>query len=127
MWDWDACGVPPGLTDDMIRTQKEKEKEKKKRAKQRKKEEQKLQQLEKESRGVADEVCEEKEEKYHEEFSVFERRAREAAGVCPSCQLSLYGIPTYEIFDQKCCSSACVVKLRRKLAAEAAEKRMMKK
>jgi hypothetical protein len=109
----------------MIRNQKEKEKEKKKRAKQRKKEEQQQQQMTQQLGAC--EVPEEKEEKYQEEFSVFERRAREAAGVCPSCQLSLYGIPTYEIFDQKCCSSGCVVKLRRKLAAEAAEKRMTSK
>lgn len=73
-----------------------------------------------------EEVEDRTEETVREEISLLEQRARDAAGVCPSCQQSLYGIPTYDIFDKKCCSSACVVILRRRLAAEAAEARMRK-
>ena len=54
-------------------------------------------------------------------------KARNAAGYCEYCKNSLFGIQSYEIFDKKCCSSSCVLSLRRKISAEAAEKRMLKK
>jgi hypothetical protein len=45
------------------------------------------------------------------------------AGVCAQCNGSLYGVKALDVFDRRCCSSACVLLLRRKLAAEAAELR----
>ena len=49
-----------------------------------------------------------------------------AAGNCAICGSILYGKASFEIFDTRCCSTACVSVFRRKLAAEAAEKRLMK-
>lgn len=46
------------------------------------------------------------------------------AGSCALCQKSLAGIKALDVFDRRCCSSACVLQLRRKLTAEAAEKRL---
>jgi hypothetical protein len=44
--------------------------------------------------------------------------------VCALCSKSLAGIKALDVFDRRCCSSDCVLRLRRKLAAEAAEKRV---
>jgi hypothetical protein len=112
-WDWTSLGVPPPLTEDTIRQQKEKEKEKKKRAKQRKKDEES-------ARATAAEL---------EAVQRLEREKweRDVAGKCANCEKSLYQIASYDVFDRRCCSSDCVVSLRRKLLAEAAEKRMQKK
>jgi DNA repair exonuclease SbcCD ATPase subunit len=123
-WNWDACGVPVGLTEEMIRNQKEKEKEKRKKAKQRKKEE-KLTAPSHSEEAVAPGPM--SEHQFREGISLLERRAREEAGVCPVCEKSLYGLVSYDLYDHKCCSSTCVMTLRRRLAAEAAEKRMANK
>lgn len=49
------------------------------------------------------------------------------AGVCAQCERSLFNIKSLDVFDRRCCSSACVLLLRRKLAAEAAENRFATK
>ena len=46
-----------------------------------------------------------------------------SAGVCAQCEKSLFGLKPLDLFDRRCCSSPCVVLLRRKLAVQAAEKR----
>jgi hypothetical protein len=51
-------------------------------------------------------------------------QAREAAGVCATCGVSLFGMVPLDIYDRRCCSADCVVKLRRRLLADAAAKRM---
>ena len=51
-------------------------------------------------------------------------KRRANAGVCALCSNSLAGIKALDVFDRRCCSSDCVLRLRRKLAAEAAEKRV---
>ena len=64
-----------------------------------------------------------------------ERAAKEAqaaldygrlqSGRCALCDASLYGVRALDVFDRRCCSSVCVVALRRRLAGEAAEKRLV--
>ena len=49
--------------------------------------------------------------------------ARFNAGVCASCNVSLHGKLALDLYDYKCCGGACVMQLRRKLAADAAMKR----
>lgn len=112
-YDWDQqTGVPSALTDDIIKAQKDKEKEKKKRSKQKKKN---------------DKEAEEKRAREEEAAQVAAALAvRESAGNCDMCSKSLFQAQMYEVFDKKCCSSACVVLMRRKLMAEAAEKRLKK-
>lgn len=137
LWDWNACGVPTALSDELIQQQKEKEKEKKKKLKQKKKNEKELKKLnEIESSENQQQQQQQQEENLKNEtpaeiiskqYQEMNTKAREAAGYCEYCKNSLYGIQSYEIFDKKCCSSSCVVSLRRKISAEAAEKRMLKK
>ena len=49
------------------------------------------------------------------------------AGFCDQCNKSLFKIEAFTIYDAKCCSTTCVALMRRKLAAEAAEKRFRNK
>lgn len=49
--------------------------------------------------------------------------AKISAGACATCNVSLYGKLALDIYDKRCCSAECVVKLRRTLAADAAMKR----
>lgn len=49
------------------------------------------------------------------------------AGFCDQCNKSLYKIEPFAIYDARCCSTACVALMRRKLAAEAAERRFRNK
>ena len=49
--------------------------------------------------------------------------AKRDAGVCATCGVSLYGKLALDIYDRRCCTSECVIKLRRQLAADAAMKR----
>jgi hypothetical protein len=119
-WDWDTCGVPAAITDETLRTQKEKEKEKKKRAKLKKKDAR-----EKDERDALEQKAQEDREKALFEEHKSERVA--AAGVCAACGASLFGMKSFDVFDRRCCSSVCVNLLRRSLVAAAAEKRMMPK
>lgn len=108
-WDWDAAGIGAAITDEKERLKREKEKEKKKRAKQKKKEEK---------------IRDDQEMKVlHEEIQKKEQEARKLAGECEICHVSLYDNTVYNVYDRKACSSKCVLVLRRKIAAEAAEKR----
>lgn len=111
-YDWDGqSGVPSALTDDMIRQAKEKERDKKKRSKQKKKED----------KAAKEDVARREEEAK----AAAEALLRESAGECALCRKSLYkSVDSYDVFDKKCCSSACAVLMRRKLMAEAAEKRL---
>jgi hypothetical protein len=119
-WDWPAAGVPEALTDDVEQLKKEKEREKKRRAKQRKKETKEKDEV------AAKQAEEERKRQASEAASALAARMR-GAGVCGMCEKPLFGIATLDIFDRRCCSSACVVALRRKLAGEAALKRFEKK
>ena len=49
------------------------------------------------------------------------------AGNCAICSVSLYRKSVLDVFDRRCCSPVCVNLLRRKLTAEAAEKRFQPK
>ena len=123
IWDWDAAGVGPALTDDIEaarkEAQKEKEKERKKRAKQRKKEAAQM-----EAQKAADfALAKEMQEK---EAADEEERRKRDAGVCAQCSTSLYKVKVFALQDCICCSAACVMTLRRRLAAEAAERRFGK-
>lgn len=108
------------IIDETENMQREKEKEKKRRAKLKKKE-----LKEKDEREAAAMKVREEQER----LRLLERKAEDviAAGNCAVCELQLFGRKTFDIFDNKCCSTSCISLLRRKLAAEAAEKRFSKK
>jgi hypothetical protein len=125
-WDWTAAGIGPALnavtTEEMNEKKenaKEKEKARKKRAKQRKQE-----QAAKDAQIAADSVfaakCREEELKAAVEAS------RNNADKCKNCQKSLFDVK--KPFDMggigKCCTADCAMKARRKLQAEAAERRL---
>lgn len=115
LWDWDSAGVPPPLSKEVEMQKKEKEKEKKKRAKQRKKE--------------AKEHETKIENDKNDESPVKKDPTPEkslAAGLCAYCEKSLINIKVLDVFDRRCCSTNCVILLRRKLAGEAALQRMAK-
>jgi len=109
-WKWEASGVGTGLTKELERFQREKEKEKKRRARLRKKEqkERDAEQVEEQRRAALEE----------------EQRVKEEAGTCAMCGVVLYKKEVLDVFDRRVCSTGCVLSLRRKLAAEAAEKRL---
>ena len=112
-WDWNLCGIPQGITKDVIKEKKDKEREKKKKARQRK-QNAKLQkaELEKETKEDNSSFIAEKEE-----------RGSTLEGDCSYCHMSLKGIVPLDVFDRRCCSTGCVAMLRRKLTAEAADRR----
>jgi hypothetical protein len=115
-WAWDAAGVPAALTDEAEQLAKEKDKAKKLRAKQNKKEKKERDEVE-----AAEAVKRAEERKL---AAVEEAKQRQVdAGVCGQCGRSLFGVKALDVFDRRCCSSPCVMLLRRRLAAEAAEKR----
>ena len=122
-WDWDAAGVGPGISEEgeaaKKEAQREKERERKKRAKLRKQAEKK-----KEAQQIADlALAKELQEK---EAAAEAEQRRLSAGECGHCGKSLYLIKVFPLQDCKCCSAACVLQLRRRLAAEAAERRFGK-
>lgn len=121
LWNWDELGVGPPLTEDLEKLKREKEKEKKKRAKARKKE-----QKERDDAAAAELVARQAREAQEAEIAKAQRleQAKANAGQCACCGMSLFGIQPFDVFDRRCCSSECVIKLRRRLAAEAAEKRL---
>ena len=116
LWDWNLCGIPSGITKDMIKDKKDKEKEKKKKAKLRKQ----TAKQEKAEQDALNVLLKENEIANQKELEV---RNYKLVGECGFCQKSLMGIVPLDIFDRRCCSSACVVMMRRRLTAEAAEKR----
>lgn len=116
-WDWHAAGVGAPLTEDAVQAQKMKEREKKRRQAQRKKELKKQQDAE----SAAAQQRLEQEQKLRAERKL---AARENAGSCAVCGTGLFGIMTLEVFERRCCSTSCVQRLRRQLAADAALKRM---
>ena len=100
----------------MEKQQREKEREKKKRAKQRKKDNKEKDAREAEELKVLEEQERALEQQREEEVVM-------AAGICAFCSISLFRKKVYDIFDRRCCSGSCVIALRRRLQAEAAEKR----
>ena len=121
IWNWDNCGgVPPGLSADAERVQKQKLKDKKKRAKAGKKERVQLEKEQQEANAAQEQA----------QTAVQEAKRREdthRAGHCCVCDISLLNNKlVVNVFDQKCCSARCVMALRRRLAADAAEKRLVK-
>lgn len=117
--DWSSSGVPLPmvLTEQQSEVRasikKEKEKEKKKRAKQRKKDD-------KDREEAAEEAVKQEQNRVKRE----EEEAKARVGVCAQCGRSMVGIKAMDVFDRRCCSSACVVALRRRLAGEAALNRL---
>eukprot|EP01039_Chlorochromonas_danica_P008771 gene8771-9673_t len=122
-WNWTKAGVDEALSEDKLKAQKAKEKEKKKRAAQRKKE-QKVRDEEALEDALqlklAEEVARELDQREEEE------RMRNLAGYCVTCGESLYRKNFFDVLDFRCCSTACVAKLRRQLAADAALQRLNK-
>lgn len=120
-WNWDNCGgVPPGLSAEAERAQKQKQKDKKKRAKASKKG--RVQQQREELEAAA--AQQQEQAKLQEEQ---QRLAAHRAGHCCVCDVSLLNNKlVVNVFDQKCCTAKCVMALRRRLAADAAEKRLAK-
>ena len=115
-WAWDAAGVPAALTDEKEQLAKEKEKEKKKRMKANKKD--------RKERDEKEALEQAKNRELQQVAAQEEAKARQLAmGVCALCKRSLYGVKAFDVFDRRCCSTPCVMLLRRQLAAEAAEKR----
>ena len=120
-YDWNSSGVGAGLSEETERMQKAREREKKKRAMQRKKE-QKLSEVAEAAEAVR-RLQIETQLAASAASEAMERRRMEA-GRCAMCEASLYGRLALDVFDRRCCSSGCVVQLRRKLQAEAAMKRI---
>ena len=112
-WNWGTAGVPAPLTDELEKAQRDKEKEKKKRAKQRKKE-----QKDKDEKEASE--AKKKLEDQEQELEKQKELTKLNAGTCGFCNKTLFGIKPLDIFDRRCCSSPCVLSLRRKLAADAA-------
>merc|ERR1712151_167047 len=107
-WNWDAAHIPDGITEEGEQRKKDKEKEKKKRQK------------EKQKANKAKVAAEEEERKRKEEEEV---RALEAAQAkCDSCGKPFLTKP-FTRLNYLYCSTDCVNTHRRKLQAEAAEKR----
>lgn len=121
-WQWTKAGVPEPLTDEKLAQQKQKEKDKKKRAQQRKKEQKAKAEQEAIDAELARKLQEEMRVQQQKEN---EERMRLAAGSCVICKKSLYGQEFYDVFEQRCCSTACVQRFRRQLAADAAQARML--
>jgi hypothetical protein len=123
IWDWEAAGVGAALTDDIEaarkEAQKEKEKERKKRAKQRKQEAARAEVQQAADFALAKELQE-------KEAIEDEERRKASAGKCAQCSSHLYKVKVFALQDCKCCSAACVMSLRRRLAADAAERRFAK-
>jgi len=120
-YDWIFTGVGAALSDETEKEKRLKEKEKKRRAAQRKRE-QKL----RDEAMAADAVLRQQVEAQLAVSAASEamERRRTEAGRCAQCEESLYGRLALDVFDRRCCSSQCVLQLRRKLQAEAALKRI---
>ena len=100
-----------------MKEKKEREKEKKKKAKQRKQN----------AKQQAKHEAEEKEIQAQKQLAISKKAEEDIqsnAGKCSFCEKSLGGIVPYEVFGRHCCSSSCVVRMRRKITADAAEKRL---
>eukprot|EP00605_Chrysophyceae_sp_TOSAG23-4_P002922 GSChrysophyteH1.ASY1.ANO1.3217.1 assembled CDS len=124
MWDWDSAGVGPPLysADEEASRQaaKEKEKARKKRAKQRKAEA-----AAKDAQLAQDAALAEKMRQ--EELAASIEQAKASAGNCAFCSKSLYDVK--KPFNMpgdigSCCTASCAMSARRKLQADAAEKRL---
>jgi hypothetical protein len=124
LFDWNKSGIPSGINDEKIELQKKKEKEKKKKQLLRKKENKKIE--EQNAIVLKNKLIEQKENENIEKIKNLEK-LKLNAGVCgnENCKKNLFEIAApYEVFDKKCCSSSCVVNVRRSLAASAALKRL---
>lgn len=121
LYDWNAAGIPTALNDEIEKAQREKEKEKKKRAQQRKKEQKKKSELEK--KMALEKFENDKKQKEAEDRKKIEFEKNQAE-LCSVCRKPMYGMIPLDVLGQRCCSSHCVVTLRRELAAEAALKRL---
>ncbi|CAM9500662.1 unnamed protein product [Choristocarpus tenellus] len=113
LWDWDRARVPEPLTDELEQRRKEKEREKKRRARQRKKE------------GKELALKQEQERKEGEEAEAARRRELKlaAAGCCDGCGECLVDKKAFSRYDFRYCSAVCIQAHKRKLAADAAERR----
>lgn len=116
-WNWSKSLIPEPITEDSIKLKKEKEKLKKKRQNEKKKE-LKIQ-LENDLKFARELLAKEEEEerKRLEQLKII-------AGNCEFCKTTLYGKEFFDVYNFKTCSTDCATKLRRKVQAEAAEKRL---
>lgn len=127
VWEWDAAGVGPALSEDdevaRKEAQKEKEREKKRRAKERKKENKSRELQQAKDAELAKQLQDEEKVKAKEDAKI-------RAGMCsnPSCAKSLYKVrKTFDLSTElRCCSAPCVLQLRRGLAVKAASERSKK-
>eukprot|EP01031_Cornospumella_fuschlensis_P027655 gene27655-33399_t len=120
-WSWDEGGVPSALTEDVEKAKRDKEKEKKKRAAQRKKEQK---EKDERARKELEEHLKVMEVVRQQEKLEREALEKERAGQCAQCNQSLYKKDFFEVFTERCCSTDCVAKWRRRKQAEAALQRM---
>ncbi|CAN0224473.1 unnamed protein product, partial [Discosporangium mesarthrocarpum] len=115
-WDWEEARVPEPLTDELEQRRKVKEREKKRRAKRRKKEEKETLQRQ------------ERERQEREEAEAIRRKELRlaAAGCCDSCGDSLLdNKEAFSRYDYRYCSIQCTQTHKRRLAADAAERRSL--
>ncbi|RYH08593.1 hypothetical protein EON65_40770 [archaeon] len=105
----------------MEKAKKDKEKEKKKRAAQRKKEQKEKDERERKEQEEHLKVMEVVRQQERLEREALER---ERAGQCAQCNTNLYKKDFFDVINERCCSTECVAKLRRRKQAEAALQRM---
>ena len=113
-WDWNRAGVPDGIDDISEEAKREKEREKKKRAKQRKKENATKQ------KEIVENNLQEKQQEIDQLESARRAIENDERYQCKECKRSLGRLVTE---TKPTCSDDCFKKYRRRLMAEAAEKR----
>lgn len=121
-FDWSATGIPSALTTDIEETRRLKEKEKKKRQQLRKKEQKATNQQILDDAKMATDLQNTEAAAWRQSLKAAEVAS---AGVCaaPKCEVSLHQQETFDVLGRRCCSAACVMNLRRHLAADAALRR----
>ena len=114
-WEWDQAGVPEAMDASKEEERKEKEREKKRRARQRKKESAAR------DKAAAEELKKRQEDETKEFQKMKEEMANDVNYQCRECKRALGRLTT----DAKpCCSDACFKTYRRRMMAEAAERRL---
>ena len=113
-WEWDQAGVPEAMNASKEEERKEKEREKKRRARQRKKESAAR------DKAAAEALKKRQEDETIEFQKLKEEMANDVNYQCRECKRPLGRVTT----DTKpCCSDSCFKIYRRRMMAEAAERR----
>ncbi|CEM27100.1 unnamed protein product [Vitrella brassicaformis CCMP3155] len=118
-WDWHKACIPEPLTEDLEARKKEKEREKRRRARQRKKASKAVEKQQEEAEAARREEEHRRQTEAREKALEAERLAR----ICDSCSAPITGKP-FQRLEYKYCSVECVQRHKRRLMAEAAEKRL---